>query len=73
MSPIGGVGIDLAMPDAVATAYVLAAPLAARRVAPAHVANVQRRRETPTRFIQPIQLLIQKRVIAPTLRGAGPP
>jgi 2-polyprenyl-6-methoxyphenol hydroxylase-like FAD-dependent oxidoreductase len=70
MSPIGGVGINLAIQDAVATANLLAADL--RRGAPAlgHLARVQQRRELPTRLTQSAQLSIQKGLIAPTLSGA---
>jgi 2-polyprenyl-6-methoxyphenol hydroxylase-like FAD-dependent oxidoreductase len=73
MSPVGGVGINLAIQDAVAAANILAAPLAAGRVTPSDLLAVQRRREGPTRFIQGVQLFIQGRVIGPTLRGGGAP
>jgi 2-polyprenyl-6-methoxyphenol hydroxylase-like FAD-dependent oxidoreductase len=67
MSPVGGVGINLAIQDAVAAANRLAAPLAARRVGLHDLRAVQRRRAWPTRATQWLQLLIQRRVIAPAL------
>jgi 2-polyprenyl-6-methoxyphenol hydroxylase-like FAD-dependent oxidoreductase len=56
MSPAGGVGINLAIQDAVATANLLAGPLREGRVSEALLAEVQRRREFPTRVIQAIQV-----------------
>jgi 2-polyprenyl-6-methoxyphenol hydroxylase-like FAD-dependent oxidoreductase len=70
MSPVGGVGINLAIQDAVATANILAAPLKAGHVTSADLAAVQRRREWPARATQAAQVFIQKRVIARVL-GAG--
>ncbi len=52
MSPVGGVGINLAIQDAVAAANILAAPLHERRVGDAELAAVQRRRAWPTRMIR---------------------
>ncbi|MGD9856441.1 MAG: FAD-dependent oxidoreductase [Planctomycetaceae bacterium] len=63
MSPVGGVGINLAIQDAVVAANVLTGPLLAGRVTAANLAAVQRRREWPTRVIQRFQSLVQKRVI----------
>jgi 2-polyprenyl-6-methoxyphenol hydroxylase-like FAD-dependent oxidoreductase len=63
MSPIGGVGINLAIQDAVAAANILAVPLQHHRVGDSHLEAVQQRRMFPTRFTQRIQLLIQDRVI----------
>jgi 2-polyprenyl-6-methoxyphenol hydroxylase-like FAD-dependent oxidoreductase len=63
MSPIGGVGINLAIQDAVAAANLLAAPLRDNEVSPAHLAAVQRRRTFPTHFTQRFQTLIHDRVI----------
>src|SRR5262249_35178974 len=57
MSPIGGVGINLAIQDAVAAANRLAAPLRAGTVTDDDLQAVQRRRELPTRITQRIQLL----------------
>jgi 2-polyprenyl-6-methoxyphenol hydroxylase-like FAD-dependent oxidoreductase len=67
MSPIGGVGINLAIQDAVAAANALATPLRERRLATEHLRAVQHRRELPTRVIQRLQLVIQRRVIARVL------
>src|SRR5439155_22103620 len=72
MSPVGGVGINLAIQDAVAAANLLAAPLAEGTPAVAHLRRVQKRRELPTRVIQRLQLLVQNRVIRPALTGTGP-
>jgi 2-polyprenyl-6-methoxyphenol hydroxylase-like FAD-dependent oxidoreductase len=69
MSPIGGVGINLAVADAVAAANSLCAPLREGRLSDTHLAKVQRRRELPTRLIQAIQVFAQDRVIAPNLTG----
>jgi 2-polyprenyl-6-methoxyphenol hydroxylase-like FAD-dependent oxidoreductase len=63
MSPIGGVGINLAIQDAVATANILTAPLRTNCVARSDLAKVQRRRDFPTRVTQSLQLMIQNRVI----------
>ncbi len=71
MSPIGGVGINYAVQDAVAAANLLAGPLLAGRVTDAHLAAVQRRREWPTRFIQTVQALVQRQLVARALRD-GP-
>jgi 2-polyprenyl-6-methoxyphenol hydroxylase-like FAD-dependent oxidoreductase len=56
MSPAGGVGINLAIQDAVATANLLAVPLLKKRVTEALLASVQRRREFPTRVTQFMQV-----------------
>ena len=63
MSPVGGVGINLAIQDAVAAANLLAAPLRAGRVTIGDLHRVQQRRMLPTRLTQQMQLLIQNRVI----------
>jgi 2-polyprenyl-6-methoxyphenol hydroxylase-like FAD-dependent oxidoreductase len=72
MSPIGGVGINLAIQDAVAAANVLATPLAGHRLTTDHLQRVQRRREFPTRVTQRLQIAIQNRVIARVLAGTRP-
>ena len=72
MSPVGGVGINLAVQDAVATANLLAAPLRAGRVTPDDLDQVPRRRRWPTHATQAIQIAIQKRVIGRVLSAAGP-
>ena len=67
MSPVGGVGINLAIQDAVATANILAHPLARGAAADRHLRAVQRRREWPTRMTQGLQVLVQNRVIGSVL------
>jgi len=67
MSPVGGVGINLALQDAVAAANLLSAPLAEGRLGVSDLAKVQKRREWPTRATQWFQLQVQQRVIAPVL------
>lgn len=69
MSPVGGVGINLAVQDAVAAARLLAPKLLARNVTPADLARVQRRRTPPTAVIQGLQRFAHARVIAPALAG----
>jgi 2-polyprenyl-6-methoxyphenol hydroxylase-like FAD-dependent oxidoreductase len=71
MSPVGGVGINLAIQDAVAASNILAAPLAARQVSEADLARVQKRREFPTRIMQAFQIAVQNRVLTRVL-GGGP-
>jgi 2-polyprenyl-6-methoxyphenol hydroxylase-like FAD-dependent oxidoreductase len=70
MSPVGGVGINLAIQDAVAAANILAAPLRAGRLTEAHLAAVQRRRELPTSLTQRVQVFMQERVIRRVLAGS---
>jgi 2-polyprenyl-6-methoxyphenol hydroxylase-like FAD-dependent oxidoreductase len=72
MSPVGGVGINLAIQDAVAAANLLAAPLRTGRVTPADLAAVQRRREWPTRVTQRLQMLAQEGVVRPVLDRTTP-
>jgi 2-polyprenyl-6-methoxyphenol hydroxylase-like FAD-dependent oxidoreductase len=72
MSPIGGVGINLAIQDAVAAANILAQPLRDRALTEAHLEAVQRRRLLPTRLIQGIQVAIQERVMDPVLGSDKP-
>jgi 2-polyprenyl-6-methoxyphenol hydroxylase-like FAD-dependent oxidoreductase len=67
MSPVGGVGINLAIQDAVASANLLAGPLKNRCLRMSDLNAVQRRREFPTKVIQGIQLLIQNRVMTGVL------
>jgi 2-polyprenyl-6-methoxyphenol hydroxylase-like FAD-dependent oxidoreductase len=73
MSPIGGVGINLAIQDAVAAANRLAVPLRESRVTEADLEAVQRRRMFPTRVTQRLQLTMQNRIIAPLLRATEDP
>jgi 2-polyprenyl-6-methoxyphenol hydroxylase-like FAD-dependent oxidoreductase len=70
MSPIGGVGINLAIQDAVAAANILAKPLQTRAPDDHDLAAVQKRREFPTRATQRMQLLIQNNVIKRVLRSS---
>jgi 2-polyprenyl-6-methoxyphenol hydroxylase-like FAD-dependent oxidoreductase len=72
MSPIGGVGINLAIQDAVAAANRLAAPLVAGRLETADLRAVQRRRELPTRLTQRAQVIIQKRILGRVLARNEP-
>ncbi len=72
MSPIGGVGINLAIQDAVAAANELAAPLAKGSVSDDHLRNIQSRREFPTRVTQDFQVFVHKRFIGPAMRNAQP-
>lgn len=67
MSPIGGVGINYAVQDAVAAANVLSESLKAGQVRTSHLAKVQREREWPTRIIQGFQNLMQRNIIASVL------
>jgi 2-polyprenyl-6-methoxyphenol hydroxylase-like FAD-dependent oxidoreductase len=73
MSPIGGVGINLAIQDAVAAANALAAPLRAGHVRLDDLARVQRRREFPARATQWVQVQLQDRVVTPVLQSAETP
>ena len=72
MSPVGGVGINLAIQDAVAAANILAEPLRARRLTVDDLRRVQARREWPTRVTQRIQLVIQNRVVRSVLGASAP-
>jgi 2-polyprenyl-6-methoxyphenol hydroxylase-like FAD-dependent oxidoreductase len=71
MSPAGGVGINLAIQDAVAAANLLAAPLRERRLTDELLARVQRRREFPTRVTQAFQVNAH-RGFEFVFRNAGP-
>jgi 2-polyprenyl-6-methoxyphenol hydroxylase-like FAD-dependent oxidoreductase len=68
MSPVGGVGINLAIQDAVAAANILALPLRQGAVPEALLAQVQRRREWPTKMTQRLQVFVQRRVISNVLQ-----
>ena len=67
MSPIGGVGINLAIQDAVAAANILSHPLKNKSLSIKDLAKVQRRREFPTKVIQGIQVAIQSRFLSQIL------
>ena len=73
MSPVGGVGINLAIADAVAAANALAGPLAEGLLRSRDLMAVQLRRELPTRAIQAFQSVAQRRVISSSLRPDGAP
>jgi 2-polyprenyl-6-methoxyphenol hydroxylase-like FAD-dependent oxidoreductase len=73
MSPIGGVGINMAVQDAVAAANQLAVPLRAGKVADDDLQAIQERRTLPVRFTQWLQLTIQKRVISRVLESQQRP
>jgi 2-polyprenyl-6-methoxyphenol hydroxylase-like FAD-dependent oxidoreductase len=71
MSPVGGVGINLAIQDAVAAANVLVPRLRQGGAAPDDLRAVQRRREWPTRMTQGLQIAIQNRVISSVLSSTA--
>jgi 2-polyprenyl-6-methoxyphenol hydroxylase-like FAD-dependent oxidoreductase len=71
MSPVGGVGINLAIQDAVAAANILADVLSERRLATDDLAALQRRREWPTRVTQRIQIAVQDELLTPLLAAGG--
>jgi 2-polyprenyl-6-methoxyphenol hydroxylase-like FAD-dependent oxidoreductase len=72
MSPIGGVGVNLAVQDAVAAANILAVPLREGRVTTDDLAAVQRRRTLPMKVIQTMQIAVQSRVIDRLLDSEKP-
>ncbi|GIG91545.1 oxidoreductase [Plantactinospora endophytica] len=75
MSPIGGVGINLAVQDAVAAATLLAEPLRRGTVTEAELAAVRSRRLLPTILVQRLQQFLHQNLVVPILAGrrAGPP
>ena len=68
MTPVGGVGISVAVQDAVVAANILIRPLQERRVVAKHLAAVQRRRLLPVAVIQAYQRVAQRQVVSPALR-----
>jgi len=72
MSPVGGIGINLAIQDAIATANLLWQPLARRKPTLDDLNAVQYRREFPVKVTQAAQVAIQNRIIAPTLASTAP-
>jgi 2-polyprenyl-6-methoxyphenol hydroxylase-like FAD-dependent oxidoreductase len=72
MSPIGGVGINLAIQDAVAAANILAGPLVRRENVDLLLGRIQARRMPAVRLIQAMQRAVQDRIIGRLLGGAGP-
>lgn len=76
MSPVGGVGINLAIQDAIATANILAGQLLEGGIGEGDLARVQKRRALPARVTQAIQIAVQSRVIGRVLsadRALSPP
>jgi 2-polyprenyl-6-methoxyphenol hydroxylase-like FAD-dependent oxidoreductase len=73
MSPIGGVGINLAIQDAVAAANILAPRLLRGEISDEDLHAVQRRREFPTRAMQAVQVFLQNRVIGRILESTEKP
>lgn len=72
MSPIGGVGINLAIQDAVAAANILAPRFLQGAFCDDDLGAIQRRREFPTRATQAVQVFVQKRVISRVLGARAP-
>jgi 2-polyprenyl-6-methoxyphenol hydroxylase-like FAD-dependent oxidoreductase len=70
MSPVGGVGINLAIQDAVATANLLAAKLRSGTVRPIDLARVRKRRLWPVRVIQRLQMTVHDQVLTPVISSA---
>jgi 2-polyprenyl-6-methoxyphenol hydroxylase-like FAD-dependent oxidoreductase len=75
MSPVGGVGINLAVQDAVAAATLLAEPLRRGRPTPADLATIRSRRLLPTMLVQGLQRILHRAVMRPVMEGKrnGPP
>jgi 2-polyprenyl-6-methoxyphenol hydroxylase-like FAD-dependent oxidoreductase len=73
MSPIGGVGINLAVQDAIAAANLLVDPLRRGILTEADLHKVQERRTFPTRATQAFQTAVQNRFIDPVLRSTKAP
>ncbi|MFH1344840.1 MAG: FAD-dependent oxidoreductase [Pseudomonadota bacterium] len=73
MSPVGGVGVNLAVQDAVATANLLAARLANGCPSEEELDAVRRRREFPVRMTQRMQMVVQNRLISAALKPGGAP
>jgi 2-polyprenyl-6-methoxyphenol hydroxylase-like FAD-dependent oxidoreductase len=72
VSPVGGVGINLAIQDAVVAANVLADPLVKGKIRTRHLRSVQRRREWAVRLVQGAQGLAQRHVVADALHADEP-
>ena len=69
MSPVGGIGINLAIQDAVAAANMLADPLRRSQVTQHDLVAVEKRRMTPTRWTQALQVQAHRKVVEPVLKG----
>jgi 2-polyprenyl-6-methoxyphenol hydroxylase-like FAD-dependent oxidoreductase len=72
MSPVGGVGINLAVQDAVAAANILAPQFAAGIISDKDLQAVQNRRELPARITQAVQVFVQNNVIRRVLSSEHP-
>jgi 2-polyprenyl-6-methoxyphenol hydroxylase-like FAD-dependent oxidoreductase len=72
MSPVGGVGINYAVQDAVVAANILIDPLKSETISEVHLAEVQRQREWPTRVIQRMQSIMQNNLIIRVLQSTRP-
>jgi 2-polyprenyl-6-methoxyphenol hydroxylase-like FAD-dependent oxidoreductase len=72
MSPVGGVGVNVAVQDAIAAANILAAPLRDGSLSNDHLDHVQQRRTFPMKVIQAMQLTVQNRLIDPLLSSDRP-
>jgi 2-polyprenyl-6-methoxyphenol hydroxylase-like FAD-dependent oxidoreductase len=75
MSPVGGVGINLAVQDAVAAATLLAQPLRRGHPTPADLAKIRSRRLLPTMLVQGLQRILHQTMVRPVMEGTrnGPP
>ena len=73
MSPVGGVGINLAIQDAVAAARLLGPSLLSGSLTKEHLAQVQKRRAWPANMTQKAQLMIHDRILVPVLNSNSPP
>ena len=73
MSPVGGVGINLAIQDAVATANILAPVFKKRAPKFPDLKKIQRRRQWPTKVVQWFQVQVQNRVLLPHMRARQTP
>ncbi|MEO6382129.1 MAG: FAD-dependent oxidoreductase [Nitrobacter sp.] len=73
MSPVGGVGVNIAVQDAVAAANILAVKLARGAISEDELMEVQRRREFPMRVTQAMQVIVQNNIVSAALKpGSGP-
>src|SRR6185437_10553876 len=73
MSPVGGVGVNIAVQDAVATANLLAAKLARGPVDEDDLATVPQRREFPMRMTQAMQVIVQNNIVRAALKPGNAP
>jgi 2-polyprenyl-6-methoxyphenol hydroxylase-like FAD-dependent oxidoreductase len=73
MSPVGGVGVNLAVQDAVATANILAAKLVLGYLPEEELDEVRKRREFPVRMTQRMQVVAQNNIISMALKPGGQP